>query len=222
MSQIQQKRNSFWAIDLQEIREAKAKNSSSYASLIRAKTKEYHNNPDFLVSLIEIAGTQTFYWQLPPCVLESEKYMKLAVLGDSKSLKFIPEEKLTESILLQVIEENNLENLFIFPHVAKKLTFSLCHLALKKKPSLCMMTFFKTEPKLQLAREEKQILYLQLIVAFKKLGQKIPSYLENYEKIASTLTPESIDKLVNVLENKNKLQISLPEKNIKEMYRSKI
>lgn len=214
-------RNSFWVIDLQEIREAKKNNSPHYASLIRSKTKEYQNNPDFLVSLIEIAGTQIFYWQLPPCILESDEYMKMAVLADSKCLKFIPENKLKEDILLQVVEGQHLENLFVIPHVTKKLTFSLCHLALKKKPDLCLMNFFKTEPKLELSREERQILYAQLVMNFKSLGQKLPPYLDRYESISDKLTPESLDKMVGVLSMRNKLHIHLPEK-INESYRVKI
>lgn len=215
-------RNSFWVIDLQTIREAKGSNSSSYSSLIRAKTKEYQDNPDFLVSLIEIAGTQTFFWQLPECILTNPIYMKLAVLADSKSLQFIPEAKLSEDILLQVIEGNKLENLFLIPHVSKHLTFSLCHLALKKKPDLCLMTFFKTEPKINLSREERQILYAQLTMNFKSLGQILPSYLQKYESLADKFTPESLDKMVCVLQMKDKLSVHLPEKIEKESIRAKI
>lgn len=222
MSKTSTLRNSFWVMDLQEIRDAKKNNSSSYSSLIRTKTKEHQNNPDFLVSLIEVAGTQTFFWQLPECILSSSEYMKLAVLADSKSLQFIPEAKLTEDILLQVIEGNKLENLFIIPHVIQKLTFSLCHLALKKKPELCLMTFFKTEPKISLAREERQILYAQLTMTFKSLGQKLPPYLDKYESISSKFTPDSLDKMVDILQFKNKIQLNLPEKNIKDQQRVKI
>lgn len=207
-------RNSFWVIDLNLIKEAKRQNSPQFSSILRSKVKEHQDNPDFLVSLIEVVGTQAFYWQLPNSLLEKTDYLKLAVLADSKCLKFIPKEKLQEDILLQVIEgqDKNLENLFIYPHVTEKLTFSLCYLALKKKNELCLMNYFKTEPKIILAKEEKQILYAQLTMLFKSLNQKLPPYLEKYETISSKLTPDTLDSMVKVLQLKNKLQINLPEK----------
>jgi hypothetical protein len=50
-------RNSFASIDLHIIKEAKLNNNPNYLNLIRAKTKEHKDNPDFFVSLIEIVGT---------------------------------------------------------------------------------------------------------------------------------------------------------------------
>lgn len=207
-------RNSFWILDLQNIKKAKDSNNPNFSSLVRNGLKNYHDNPEFLLTLIETVGTQAFYWQLPDSLLNHNEYLKLAVLADSKCLKFIPKAKIKEDLLLQVIEgeDKNLENLFIYPHVKEHLSFSLCHLALKKKKELCLLSYFKTEPNLNLSREERQILYAQLTVCFKSLNQKLPAYLDKYESVSAKLTLDTIDSMVNVLQNNKKLLLRLPEK----------
>lgn len=207
-------RNSFWVTDLKKLKQAFDEHTPNFSSLLRSSAKEYQDNPEFMLNLIEIVGTQAFYFQLPDCLLNDSEYLQLAVVADSKCLKFIPKQKLNENVLLQVIEskDQHLENLFVYPHVLDKLTFSLCHLALKKQKNLCLLSYFKTEPKLTLSKEERQILYAQLTLYFKELGQKLPAYLERYEQISDKLSPEKIDKMVDVLSQHKKLQVNLPIK----------
>ena len=205
-------RSSFWKSDLEMLKNAQK--SSNYTSLLRSKTKEYQNHPEFLIGLIEIAGTQIFFWQLPDCLLKNPDYLQKAVKIDSKVLTFIPKEKVDEPLLLETVngKPHTLENLFLIPHVAEKLTFSVCHLALKTKPSLCMTSYFKSEPKLTLSREERQVLYVQLTQAFKSIQAPLPPYLEKFDGIATNLGEDGLNKLVNVLQMQKKLTIALPKK----------
>jgi hypothetical protein len=49
---------------------------------------------------------------------------------------------------------------------------------------------------------------------FNNLVIKPPGYLKKYDSIISKLTPESLDKIVDIFKIKNKLNLHLPEQNI--------